>query len=141
MGLCEAIPRRRTKKITKVFTKPSLTKQSFKDECDINVIMRRFKKQCGADYLSKFQGYTNGQFGDFSNVVDYRTALDQVKRAKEVFGALPSKIRARFSNDAAEFLDFVQDPRNADEMVSLGLATRPRVDKAEVKPPVSEPAK
>lgn len=111
-------------RVVKKFTKPSLTKQSFKDECDINMIMKRFKKVCGQDFLNKYQGYVNGQFGDFSNVCDYRSALDQIAQAKAVFGALPAKVRARFENDAAQFLDFCHDPKNMDEMVSLGLATK-----------------
>lgn len=113
-----------SKRVQKVFSKPSKTKQSFKDECDINKIMKRFKKIMGAEYLNRYQGYVGGEFGDFSMVGDYRSAIEQVNRAKEVFGALPSKVRARFSNDPAEFLDFVQNPANADEMVSLGLATK-----------------
>lgn len=38
--------------------------------------------------------------------------------------ALPAQVRAKFSNDAAEFLDFVQNPKNADELVAMGLATK-----------------
>lgn len=108
----------------KNFYEPSMTKQSFKAECDINLIMKRFKKTAGADFLSRYSGYVSGSFGDFSEVVDYRTALDQISRAKEVFGALPAKVRARFENDPAQFLDFVGNPANKDEMVALGLAVK-----------------
>lgn len=112
------------KRVQKIFELPSRTKQSFKDECDINKIMKRFKKVMGAEYLNRFNGYTGGQFGDFSNVTDYRTAIEQVSQARGVFEALPAKVRARFQNDAAEFLDFCHNPANVDEMVSLGLATK-----------------
>lgn len=108
----------------KIFKLPSRTKQSFKDECDLNLIMKRFKKVMGADYLSRFQGYVGGQFGDFSGVTDYRSAIEQVSQAREVFEALPAKVRARFENDPAQFLDFCHDPANVDEMVELGLATK-----------------
>lgn len=111
-------------KVQKVFTKPSRTKQSFKDECDVNLIMKRFKKTMGADFLSRFQGYVGGMFGDFSGVTDYRSAIEQIDKARDVFLALPAKVRARFNNDPASFLDFCQDPRNADELVNLGLATK-----------------
>nr|WAE43895.1 MAG: internal scaffolding protein [Microviridae sp.] len=111
-------------KTKKYFNQPSRTKQSFKAECDINLIMKRFKKVMSADYLTKFNSYVGGQFGDFSVVSDYRTAIEQVSQAKGVFGALPAKVRSRFSNDPASFLDFCHDPRNFDEMVSLGLATK-----------------
>lgn len=115
---------KRPLRVDKTFTEPSLTQQSFKKECDINEIMRRFKASGDPAYLQKLGGYTEGLYGDFSDVPDYRTALEQVKRAGDVFGALPAKVRARFSNDPAEFLDFCQNPANADELVNLGLATR-----------------
>lgn len=108
-------------RVQKVFTRPSLTKQAFKDECDINVIMRRFRKVQGEDFLNRYQGYLDGQFGDFSDVQDYRTAIDQIQQARGVFEALPAKVRSRFANDPAQFLDFVHNPANRDEMIQMGL--------------------
>jgi len=113
-----------SKRVAKEFFKPSLTKQSFRDECDINKIMQRFKKTMNADFLTRFAGYTSGEFGDFSNVGDYRSAIDQVTKANEVFMNLPAKVRSRFRNDAASFLDFCNDPRNVNEMVDLGLVVK-----------------
>lgn len=113
------------KRVQKHFFEPSRTKQSFKAECDINHIMKRFKKVAGVDIMERFQGYAGGTYGDFSEVTDYRTAIEQVNRANETFMALPAKVRARFSNDPAEFLDFVQNPVNSKEMVELGLASKP----------------
>lgn len=112
------------KRVQKDFALPSRTKQSFKDECDINKIMKRFKKTVGVDYLTKFSGYTNGDFGDFSAISDYRSAIEQVSHAREVFDRLPAKVRFKFGNDPAQFLDFCQDPKNLDEMCNLGLATK-----------------
>lgn len=115
-------------RIRKTFSQPSRTKQAFKDECDVNKIMQRFKKVMDVEYLDKFHGYVGGQFGDFSEVGDYRSAIEQVRSAEAVFEALPAIVRKRFGNDPAEFLDFVGDPKNVDEMVSLGLAVkRPEV--------------
>lgn len=111
-------------RVQKEFSLPSRTKQSFRDECDVNLIMKRFKNSMGVDYLNRFNGYMDGKFGDFTGVVDYRSAIDQIRQAKEVFGALPAKVRSRFQNDPAEFLDFVGNPNNGDELVALGLATK-----------------
>lgn len=116
-------------RVRKQFVKPSRTKQSFRDECDVNKIMKRFKKAQGVDYLSRYSGYMSGEFGDFSNVVDYRTALDQISRAQDVFMQLPAVVRSKFSNDAAAFLDFVQDEKNADQLVEWGLATKREPEK------------
>lgn len=118
-------------RVQKCFSLPSRTKQAFKQSCDINLIMKRFKNVQGVDYLQKFNGCVSGSFGDFSDVPDYRSALEQVRRADEVFMRLPAKVRARFENDAALFLDFCHDPANKDELVSLGLANAPQKGNAD----------
>lgn len=108
-------------RVQKFFEKPSRTQQSLRDECNINKILARFKKVCGGDYLQQMNGYVGGTFGDFSEVTDYRSALDQVKRAKDVFMRIPAKVRAEFNNDPAYFLDFCQDPKNVDRLREMGL--------------------
>ena len=118
------------------FCRGGRTKQSFRDECDVNKIMKKFKKAQGVAFLDRYQGYLSGQFGDFSEVVDYRTALEQVRQANTVFDRLPAVVRKRFGNDTAAFLDFVHDPANAGELVKMGLASaKPEVQKEVQKAP------
>lgn len=107
------------------FSQPSLTKQSMKDECDVNRILKNYKKtgllpNVDASHL----------YGDFVDVPDYQDAMNVVIRANEQFAGLDSKLRDRFSNDPSKFLQFVSDEKNLEEMYHIGLATRP------VKPPV-----
>lgn len=97
------------------------TKQQFKDECDINNILRKFERSGLIDHVSRY----NGQYADVTGEVDYQTALDVIFRAEEAFFSLPSKIRARFDNDPQAFLEFVDDPKNRDEMIDMGLARKP----------------
>lgn len=99
------------------FTAPSLTKQSFKDECDINNIVSKFAKTGVLEHVA----LSKPQFGDFLGVSDYQTALNQVLEAEDAFDALPAKVRARFHNQPVEFLEFCADEKNHDEMVELGL--------------------
>lgn len=94
----------------------SRTKQAFKDECDINKIMARFIRTRTLDWVSDVQP----KYGDLIGW-DFQTALNQVARGKEMFAALPAKIRSRFSNDPGTFLDFLADPDNKDEARKLGL--------------------
>lgn len=110
------------KRVQVFFEEPSRTKQAFKQECDINHIMKKFKKIEGVDFLSRYQGYTGGQFGDFTGVTDYRSAIEQIRSAEAVFDSLPAMVRRRFDNDPASFLDFCQNPANAGELVAMGLA-------------------
>jgi len=95
---------------------PSLAQQQFKDECDINTILDRFNVT-GQLPVSALQP----QFGDFSGVTDYQSALNAVLDAQESFDALPARVRERFANDPAAFVDFCLDEANRGEMKALGL--------------------
>jgi len=115
-----------TKRVISRFNGPSLTRQEFKDECDLQKILARFSASPeGLEALQKARGFVESRFEDVSGFVDFRTALEQVKRADEAFMQLPAAVRTRFDNDPALFLDFVDDPKNVDELVQMGLATRP----------------
>lgn len=110
--------------------KTGRTKQSFKDECDINNIMRRFEKTGQITHLNK----NAQQYGDFSEVPEFQEAHHIVMRTAEQFQALPARVRDRFANSPENFLKFVNDPQNAEEMVALGLATeRPMATPPDVK--------
>lgn len=114
-------------RIRKYFNKNSLTKQSFKDECDVNMIMKKFKKICGADYLSVFQSLQGGSFADFSNVKTLQEAMALMDDVCKVFEALPAKVRAFFENSPEAFASFVNDPSNDAKGVEIGLYEAPRV--------------
>lgn len=102
----------------------SRTKQSFKDECDINNILKKYNKTGQLPDLIK----SNPQFGDFSNSLDYVSSLNLVIHAQAQFDALPSHLRSRFHNDPAQFLAFCDDPKNDPELVRLGLATAKKIE-------------
>lgn len=93
------------------------TKQQFKDECNINVIMDRFKKTGQLPTMIK----QNPQFADFSDMPTYKEALELVLYSNDQFMALPANVRERFRNDPANFLEFASNPENAEEMAKLGL--------------------
>lgn len=92
-------------------------KQSMKDECDINRIMARYMKTGQVDHLNRY----GGQYG-FVPSESFHESMEIVRKAEEMFMALDSSIRAKFENDPGAFLEFVQDPKNLDEMRELGLA-------------------
>lgn len=111
-------------KYAKVFTEPSLTHQSFRRECDVNYIIQRFRKIYGGDFLEVYKNHTGGSYGDFTAVVDYQSAIEQVRRADAMFDALPSNLRSKFDNDPGKFLDFCQNPANLEQMREMGLAKK-----------------
>jgi len=96
------------------------TKQSFKDECDINVILRRFLKTGQLDLANRLEP----RYGDCTGI-EFQNAVNTVAAAKSLFAELPAQLRARFENEPAKFLDFVQDDRNEDEARKLGLLKEP----------------
>lgn len=103
-------------------SKESMTKQSFKDECDINKIMEKYKRT-GQVPLNIQQ--KQGQFLDVSSLPDYQNSLNIVIEAENMFNQLPSKVRARFKHDPSEMLNFVKNIENKDEAIALGLIPKP----------------
>lgn len=93
-----------------------VTDQSQAPECDINNIMARYMKTGLFDFVSQHQP----QYGDFTGL-EFGQMQDQIVQAKNMFADLPAKLRDRFSNDPAKFLDFFNDPGNALEAAKMGL--------------------
>lgn len=97
---------------------PSMTKQSFAEECDINEILRRAKN--GQDISGSVIDRV-ARYGDFSNVPSYQEALNLVKNANGMFMSLDAHVRERFNNDPVKMIAFLQNADNYDEAVKLGL--------------------
>lgn len=110
------------------------TKRSMQAECDINVLMAQYEK---TGLISHAQEY-GGRYEDLPDAVDYQSALDGLIAADRAFDSLPAKLRARFVNEPANFLEFVQNPANRLEMIKLGLL-KEEVDPAVVARKENEP--
>lgn len=114
----------------------SMTKQSFRDEVDINKIMAGVQK-------TGFMPVRGGQpfYGDVSDVVDYRDSLEKVREAEQLFAQMPARIRSRFDNDPGKMLDFLSDDSNLDEAVDLGLVVKKDEPHEVVVPKAGKPSK
>ena len=108
----------------------SMTEQSHLKACDINNIMKRYEKTGLLDHVNTY----GGNYGDFTFAEDYHTSLNKILAADEMFMSIPAEIRAKFANDPAEFLNFVHDPSNAEELVKLGLANPGGADATDPSP-------
>jgi len=106
------------------------TKQSFKDECDINTIMSRYQSTGELPDLREVAP----QYLDATGF-DFQAMQNQLVEAQSLFDALPSKIRSRFANDPGEFLAFVSDSSNHSELQSMGLLDPAKIIEA---PPSAE---
>lgn len=98
----------------------SRTRQEFKDEVDINKILERYQR-AGIDV---FRQNHQATWADVP-ALDFREALELVRDAEQTFSELPSSLRKKFNNDPAQYMEFVQNPDNIEEMIELGLAERP----------------
>lgn len=98
----------------------SLTRQEMTDDCDINKIVKRFKKTGTIGHLAKGQAL----YADVSDVGDYKSAHDLVLSANEKFMSLSAEVRNRFKNDPSELVDFVLDEKNREEAEALGLVQK-----------------
>ena len=117
-----------------------MTRQSFKDECDINKIMERYEKTGVLEHV-KYMQDLDRQYGDFMDAPTYHEACNQMIDANNAFMLLPSKLRKRFDNDPGKFLDFAQDPENEREMRKLGLLPAKRPESINATEGSIEPGK
>lgn len=123
-----------------VTREPSMTKQSFVLECDINNILKQYRATGIVTHISAQA--SQGMYADLPDSLDFQESLEVVRQAEAAFASLPSKVRDRFQNNAAQFLAFTQDPNNAQELVDLGLAsvTAPAGPPAPPPPPPAQVA-
>lgn len=98
---------------------PSVTQQSFASDADINTIVKRF------GVTGELPNVVPAQYGDFSNVTDYQSAMNAVREAGGAFMALDADLRAHFQNDPALFVDFVSNDANRAKAIELGLVMPP----------------
>ena len=104
----------------------SLAQQHFKEECDINTILQKFN----ITGLLPEQPISP-RYGDFTGIGDYHTAMNRVLAVQDEFEALPAQIRARFENDPAQLIEFLDNSDNRPEAEQLGLVEKAAVEVVE----------
>jgi phage internal scaffolding protein len=95
-----------------------LTQQCFAEMSDLNVIMSRWLRQ-GGDSPHRMPDFS--AYRDVSHGWDYSDVMNISLELQGDFMELPADLRARFFNDPVKLLDFIGDPANNAECVSLGL--------------------
>lgn len=98
---------------------PSMTRQEFMEECDINTIMAKYD-----GYLSDpMRNMRPAMYVDFTDLPDtLMGTMALVKEASDAFYRLPATVRREFDNDPVRFADYAADPSNIDQMRIWGLA-------------------
>jgi len=123
-----------TKRVSTLNDLPTLTQQQYKDQVDVNNIMKRYKK---TGSLSHVRNAQQGAYLDLTEIPDYAESLMQVKKAQESFEMIPAELRIKFNNDPKQLINYLKDPKNKDEAIKHGLL----VKRANEETQTNEPAK
>ena len=108
-----------------IFKEPTMTIQSEKDNCDINVIMNRYAT-CGTPLPVRQD--MQPVYADVSELGDYMENFQRCKQAEEMFNALPSALRKELDNNPANLLPFIQNKNNESRCIEYGLINKPIVE-------------
>lgn len=97
---------------------PSMTRQEFAEECDVNVLMERYEKVGGMFPANPAEP----RYLDLTEVPDFQASMQMLIDAENAFMSLPAKVRREFDNDPAKFVEFAQDPENIDQLRAWDMA-------------------
>lgn len=98
----------------------SVVQQQFAEEVDINTIVRRFGLTGELP-----NGINMPVSGDFTGVTDFHTAMNLIRQSEAAFAELPGEVREKFGNDPARVISFLDDEKNREEAIRLGLVAKP----------------
>lgn len=93
-----------------------MTEQSHKNECDVNLIIKKYDRNGLIDHISRMEA----RFGD-ATALEFKEAMDLVTGATDMFNNLPAEIRGRFQNNPENLIGFMDNPDNREEAIKLGL--------------------
>lgn len=108
------------------FSLPSRTKQEFKDETDITLLVERYRKT--GYFYDPLTGDRKQprmpMFEDWSGDVDFQTAQDVVRRGNAAFAQIPAYIRRMFNDSPEAFLAIVAHPDKVEQFAASHPAAR-----------------
>lgn len=108
------------------------TKQEFKQDCDVNLIMAKYRK---TGILPESAKAAAARYGDFSQIPDFMQMQEKIIAANELFASLPAAVRKQFDNDPGQFIAASETKEGVELMQKLGLGKE-----ADPKAPAPSPA-
>lgn len=98
-----------------------LVQQHFKEQTNINTIMQ--KHLMSGHGSIQPPGRPGGREPRFLNLTGetFHEMLCKVQEVQGQFAGLPSRVRKRFANNPQMLLKFLEDPKNLEEAIKLGL--------------------
>jgi len=117
------------------YFEPSLTRQEFAEECDINTIMQRYEATGAISHVNRAEPV----YLDTTLYPGLQASMDAFREAAASFNALPALVRREFDNDPQKFVDFAVDPANLPKMREWGLAAPEKAPEAPMRVEVVNP--
>lgn len=111
-----------TLRIQTVFKKKTRTQQQFAKDCNINNIIKKYKKTGVITHINT----KTGVYADMTQMPNYQEALQTVIHGQTAFDQLPAELREKFKYNPQEMMDYLNDKRNDEEAIKLGLKQRPK---------------
>jgi len=118
-----ATPWRPRLRLSKTFSTQGRTHQEFKEQCDINTIVRRWRNTGELPHLNTAKPW----YGDFTAASDYQDARNRIDAAESAFMELPSSVRSACDNDPAKLIELAYgDPSGRKTLEDAGLQVQNR---------------
>lgn len=122
---------------------PSLTRQEFAAECDVNVIMKNYE---ATGVMPRLDGREPLYWDADAVPNNLQDAMAAMMYADELFMQLAAPVRKEFDNDAVKFVEFASNAENKSKLKEWGL-TAPeippgapvRVEVVAPPPPAAKP--
>lgn len=127
--------RRPHKPLKTVNEEPSMTRQEFSADANINTIMERFKKT-GMLPVNVQQP----RYMDLTSTPNLQTAMNTMIEAEKSFMTLPAKVRKEFDNNPVKFVEFATNPENLPKLREWGLAAPEKAPEQPIKVEVTNPS-
>nr|AVQ10275.1 minor capsid protein [Gokushovirinae environmental samples] len=122
--------------VQEVNDEPSMTRQEMSDDCDINVIMKRYERTG----MLPFNATQPPAYLDLTMTPpDLMTAMNLMNNAESAFMSLPANVRKEFDNDPMRFVEFASDAQNIERMREFGLAPPAPVEPAPIRVELANP--
>ena len=103
---------------------PSMTKQEFAEEADINVLMARYEKT-GIPPWDPLRPMP--QYVDAGEIPSLQDAMQVMIEAEAAFMSLPAKVRKEFDNDPMQFVDAIHAAATSWRAICEWVQSRVRI--------------
>lgn len=123
---------------------PSMCEQHTVKSTNINYLIEKFQPDELAAYIAAKNSHRAEVVGhDFSQEPNLQEAKNKVLEMRQAFEQLPKHIRDQFNNNHVQFLKFLDNEKNCDKLIELGLLTPEEIKtiKGEKKEPTPTPEK